>query len=1009
MASAERNRTAQKYGLSTAMAAALSFLLIVVSGTSTARETRALLAREAMIHHSRQTKDPGHLLEQAYSAALFHQKLPHDEIVRRTIEKRREWKALRRTGLEGEWRTSEKGKTLIRAIGRIATQPIGWGSTGVEGANMVIHYYEDWMRGREVPRATQRLAERYQEIEKDFASPEGAVFESVVGLYKENADFRKTWDQLFLGRYGFRPNASDQTVMEKYPDFAKHEWVRKIWEEVQAGGDEREVLRTMHEMQDKNLKSIDETLQRMDTSYKEMRKQLTDEEQHRIATSVEAIEMAGYRSAVSLAATVIGFGNPKLGNQIRATSDAVFGVRAALKTYETAQTLGANMNLASLALTSNVAGAVLTVVDVFSSGPTADEIILEELGRLRQQVHEIRQEMHKRFDGVHDHLDEIYDTMNRGFDLLIDNDARNARKMDGIKREINHARAQLSDIRGLQLDTQSIIVQQGELLLHTINRHQLAPCTRAYGMGDGDRMSVEKFRDCRAIIETLSEQLPELQLGEDLQTPTALSAWLDARSDRTIAQSFKTFKRLLEATGAEGKERAAGLPESVVGPEAWFYVVETHDQFLAEHQAHAARDAEAIAASDFVRSMRQRRDDLRRYAEAIKDELRAFQQAERETVFSGLFEEAWGPSGRETLTQLIQNGYDSFYEDKDRSGIRTIRQDGAVIPEVSFDGDPYAWRPMKMFYPQGLPEWVSGYECHFRHTGTPRRVVESFRQYLHGDGILRFVHPNDVMLARLGIVDLNACVISSPSYLGPRVANMPLGRFGLFLRLEIWAYKNGAPACSGKISDTRRRNAYPFVARHPERWMAGDAPPELTDGNLRGFRSFIENLKKPDRPSLNDATSNPACQQLYLSHFSEKKEALLRYVWDRLSRSKHFRDMDRNVSIANAHLRSWIALAFHDAVEDSDMMAAVALGWAGFPGLQQLLETSQDAGLSPRDLVGEVTKRFGLLAKAFRSAAMREAATYGYGHRILIGTRFGNLDVIGHWIPITDGWSLSSD
>ena len=45
------------------------------------------------------------------------------------------------------------------------------------------------------------------------------------------------------------------------------------------------------------------------------------------------------------------------------------------------------MTLASFALTGNVVGASLMLMNAFGdSGPSADEIIIEELGKLREEV-----------------------------------------------------------------------------------------------------------------------------------------------------------------------------------------------------------------------------------------------------------------------------------------------------------------------------------------------------------------------------------------------------------------------------------------------------------------------------------------------------------------------------------------------------------------------------------------------------------------------------------------------
>ena len=50
---------------------------------------------------------------------------------------------------------------------------------------------------------------------------------------------------------------------------------------------------------------------------------------------------------------------------------------------------------------SNVLGAVMSVVALFGEGePTPDQMILEEIVKLRQQVDQLRTEMHDRFDQI---------------------------------------------------------------------------------------------------------------------------------------------------------------------------------------------------------------------------------------------------------------------------------------------------------------------------------------------------------------------------------------------------------------------------------------------------------------------------------------------------------------------------------------------------------------------------------------------------------------------------------
>lgn len=781
-------------------------LLGLLAGASFAQETvpagqaevRVPLARAAMAWHYRQTRDPGLLAEQMFAEELYYQDASHEEIVNRTLAKRREWAALKETATTGVWRADKYATAAVRGLGRLASSYLQGGSVGVEVANLGIMVFEDLMAGHAVPRATQRLVEAMQEQENSLARPEDNVFAFVERTYAENPEFRRTWNELFLERYGFTPDASDQTVTDRVPDFSDHQSIARIRDALNEGGDQREAL-------------LDEVRR----NWEEARMQWAQENEEAARRQEErraAFDAAGYRSAVDLAATVIGFDDPALGRRIHATNEAVFRVRDAIEAFEATQGAGASVTLASFALTGNVVGASLMLMNAFGdSGPSADEIIIEELGKLREEVQEIRKEMHdrfeeirgemhQRFDGVHDHLDGIHADTVEAFNVLL---GEGRRGHEQVVNGLENARLQLAGIAGTQLDTQIILVRVGELLTGLVEGLQMAPCFRPHSPEDGDPMTVSKYRDCRAWIETLGYRLPDKQLlGEQPAVGATLPFWLDVRPDGTISQSFEEFKRLLRATGPEGADRAAALAETVVGPDAWFYVVDKHDWFLSEYPEHASTDD----GTGFVRTMRVWRDDLTSYAEAIRDELVAFQEGSRPTVFSKLLDEAWNREEMETLLATI-----------------------ADFPGVAM---------------------LNCYE-------EARREVSLERG------------------------DLNVC----------------------------------------------EENRYAEQVR------------------------------------------------------------------DRLLAREELGNMERTLSVAGAHLRSWISFALHDAIGHSDVATAVARGWIGFPDLRYMIE-SEGLGWTWTSwtLADDVSARIRDLGEQLRSAAMREAVTHEYGHHVLMRTHFANLD-----------------
>ena len=368
------------------------------------------------------------------------------------------------------------------------------------------------------------------------------------------------------------------------------------------------------------------------------------------SAETHAARMKHYRKTVYVARTIVGFGDREAGRAVGLVGAAVLDVfDAATKFHNIRNAPGIDGVVAAIGLGQSFVGAAQMFAAAFmDAGPSAEAIIIEEIARLEQQIRKLRWEMNERFNEVHEHLDSISSILVDGFDVLVDRDRRS---LESIMARLEDRRRQLTEIAGVQLDWSTILVEQIEWLAELITDLELADCRRPHSAADGDPMELGKFRDCRAIIATLHKSLSGRQLSEP-ETLSSVRAGLRKRSERTLSWSFRHFKRLLAATGLEGARRATTLPEEVVGPEVWLAVMHLHDGFLVDYPDFAAKDAEVIAGSEFSESMRLRRSDLVRYAKMIREELRAFQEDSRPTVFSKLFEEAWS---RDRMAGLLRS------------------------------------------------------------------------------------------------------------------------------------------------------------------------------------------------------------------------------------------------------------------------------------------------------------------------------------------------------------------
>lgn len=153
------------------------------------------------------------------------------------------------------------------------------------------------------------------------------------------------------------------------------------------------------------------------------------------------LSLDAFRSSISVLHTLAGFVDPELAGQIAVVGDSAIQIADSLNGWLTAvsgmDTLTDVGALSTVIMTGNVLGAVMNVVSLFGdSEPTPDQMILQEIGRLRQEVSELRTEMHERFDRIDAELNAIYTTMQERFDLIDIELGKINGKLDAIQESL---------------------------------------------------------------------------------------------------------------------------------------------------------------------------------------------------------------------------------------------------------------------------------------------------------------------------------------------------------------------------------------------------------------------------------------------------------------------------------------------------------------------------------------------------------------------------------------------
>ncbi|MFD8594971.1 hypothetical protein ACFV1L_08215 [Kitasatospora sp. NPDC059646] len=133
------------------------------------------------------------------------------------------------------------------------------------------------------------------------------------------------------------------------------------------------------------------------------------------------IEAAG--SAVYILSTLAGFADAKFGRDVALAGNAAVTIASAINKYlptVAGLALGQALTSAStLVLTGNVLGAVMSLLPLFTGeSASPDQLIMDEIGKLREDVANLGQQMNDRFDRIEKALTQVYADVMTQFDRL---------------------------------------------------------------------------------------------------------------------------------------------------------------------------------------------------------------------------------------------------------------------------------------------------------------------------------------------------------------------------------------------------------------------------------------------------------------------------------------------------------------------------------------------------------------------------------------------------------------
>ena len=251
------------------------------------------------------------------------------------------------------------------------------------------------------------------------------------------------------------------------------------------------------------------------------------EQERRAAESLaHQLVIEGAAATVGVVSELLGLGDPRLGHQVRVIGDSVLQVYQAVEQFGDTMTrfseatnIGAEIgNLASgmtgAVLSGNILGAVMNVVSLFAEpGPTPEQLILDEVGKLQDQVARLHGAMEERFDRIEKYLEVIDRGLNSIYDLVDVRFDQIQRDVASVQRDADLIQAELSAQR-LLLDrvAQSVHAGMRDGFRHNFN---LAYNALGYNARVGQPMSVWQFDDWENEFFTWAVT----EAGNDLEQP----------------------------------------------------------------------------------------------------------------------------------------------------------------------------------------------------------------------------------------------------------------------------------------------------------------------------------------------------------------------------------------------------------------------------------------------------------------------------------------------------------
>lgn len=159
------------------------------------------------------------------------------------------------------------------------------------------------------------------------------------------------------------------------------------------------------------------------------------------------------KGTVSLISNILLLGDPAAAKTVQKVGSAIVDIATSVSKFvDVVSKVGSVANaigsLAGVIATGNIIGAVMNLVSLFGGGPSADQMILQEIAKLQKQVENLGKEMDARFDRIDKALNTMYATMTQQFDLINTKLDRLDANVTDVLDRLAGLQTQLADLEG---------------------------------------------------------------------------------------------------------------------------------------------------------------------------------------------------------------------------------------------------------------------------------------------------------------------------------------------------------------------------------------------------------------------------------------------------------------------------------------------------------------------------------------------------------------------------------